>query len=317
MMPSQSRFSEAVTQIGGYGWSALAILLLTTTLTSAQTPTTYIYRTVDVPFIGAVHTQINGLTDLGTMSGIYGDTQGKWRSWVYRRVTKTFVKVTQPGKPLWVEDIDANQKMVGYYHDTAGGVQSFFKKNSVFHTIRGPNGEAVYGCTIAITDGIICTYDDTVQGKVRGLVSNGSVVTHTFDLEAHAPYGWQTLGINDYRDIVGYIQFYEHTSGFLLTSGDFHTGEPSVVTVFDAPCGGSTLAMDVNNDLLMAVTCWNQGHTSYVTDGVTYTEIAMPEGVETHVRRINRGGQVAGYYIGVDGREHGFIGTPTVNLAAR
>jgi hypothetical protein len=50
----------------------LTLVLLTGVWAEAQ----YTYKTINVPFIGAMNTRINGLTDLGTMSGTHDDANG-------------------------------------------------------------------------------------------------------------------------------------------------------------------------------------------------------------------------------------------------
>ena len=83
---------------------------------------------------------------------------------------------------------------------------------------------------------------------------------------------------------------------------------------------------DINDAGLMAVQSVDAPDagdmSSYAFDGTTWTELIPPGSLhdccrDINVMSVNNQGQFAGYYLSVDGREHGFVATPSLNLVQR
>jgi hypothetical protein len=291
-------------------WLILSILLCTVSLVSAQT---YRYETVDVPLTGIGWTRITGMTDRGTMSGIYLDTQANERSWFYRRDKGQFEVVEQPGKHLIVQDINSSMCMSGEYLDSTGS-HGFVKKESQFTTIRVDGAHSVQGCGLNTIGLVVCTYQDA-RGT-HGLLYDLDLKKVVKSIDVPGALQTSVGGINNANDIVGAFdenngQVYR-TRGFLVR-GDWN-GTEEKVTVIDAPCGGGTSIRDINDHGIMAVMCFDmpsEGDAySYAFDGVRWKELRVPDSYSTQVTRVNNAGELVGWYDGGDGKTHGFIARP-------
>jgi hypothetical protein len=303
-------------------WLILLIVLLTASLASAQ----YTYQSIDVPLTGARNTRIHGLTDLGTMAGIYDDANGVQRNWMYRQGKQRFDPVIQPGQQLYIQDINGDLRMVGNALPKGQGKHQngFMKKESVFVRIFGPNGEPTQNCAMNQASLVACEYDDIHAGSSIVLwnakaKSNENPVVGAFTIPGVARL--HVGGINGHGDVVG--------SAFTVEDdqerGFIHWGDPSAhggqaFVLVDAPCGGEdndTLVQDINDAGVMAVVCIDDWAYSYAYDGVTWTRLAVPGAWDTIVTRVNNPGQFAGWYTEFETElSHGFIATPITPAVA-
>jgi hypothetical protein len=304
------------TPVGKYAYlcAALTIVLFTAALASAQS---YTYKTVDVPFTGANGTHLNGLTDLGTMSGTYFDANWEERSWLYRRNKGIFETVKQSGKNLIVLDVNPSARVTGEYFDGTT-YRGFTKKESTFTPITVP-GADVRDCALNTIGYITCTAQNAFGW--HGLIYSVDLKKIVKTIDVPGALGTSALGINNANNVVGAFDDPtgrgRRTRGFRWV-GDVDTG--GVFTAYDAPCGGGTVVQDINDAGLMAVVCHDMPYEgsliSYAFDGTTWTELVVPDTYVTVVTRVNNAGQFAGWYMGLDGKDHGFVATPMVETVA-
>ena len=302
-------------------WRALLItccaVLLSTSVASAQ----FTYRTIvpKLPQVSVVEkSRVTGLTDTGTMVGLYKPPNGPWGSWLYRSGKQTYTKVIQPGWRLYIEDVtDVQQKMVGYgeKNNVLHSVMKWGNGSSLFKVIRTSNGDETTNCALAgnTADAICMYWDETVEHE-RGIYWNSAGFQEgpIIDLEVPDLVGWAVKGTaSSYPiNLAGIVNHHppdgqERQDGFVEIDG--------VVSLVVAPCGGHTIVQDLSYDGLMAVTCFDEGivkYLSYAYDGVTWEPLMVPGSRETVVRRVNNLGQYAGYYVDANGLDQGFVATP-------
>jgi hypothetical protein len=273
----------------------------------------YTYQTIDAQVPGLGWTRITGLTTLGSMVGTAFDNEANEYSWLYRRNTKKFEVVKQKGYPnALVADMNDQQRMCGTYFK---GTQylAFVRYGGVLTTLRVPGAVESHGGGISNTNLVVGSYQDARGGWHAFTYDVIKRVYTTIDV----PGALLTSGhgVNNHGHLVGeYFALPGGTGspGWLLRDGVF--------TRIDAPCGGSwTSVHDINDDGLMAVLCGDgDGRlVSYAYDGETWTELAVPGAFVTEVRRVNNTGQLVGWYMGQDGKDHGFIATPYSPPASR
>ena len=82
-------------------------------------------------------------------------------------------------------------------------------------------------------------------------------------------------------------------------------------TTIDAPLAQNTYAYDVNDDgwIVGLMQDVSGGH-GFVRDATgSFTILDVPDASYTSASSINDAGQITGFYLGNDGRNHGFVAT--------
>jgi hypothetical protein len=331
-------------------WVILSSLFLTVALVSAQS---YTYQTFDVALSGAYETKILGLSDAGTMAGMYNVPDANrdpvYKPW-FKYWNKAAIKVVQPGYQLTLHDANGNGQMVGGYSKSKGGHGAFYKKESTFWPILGPHSEPGRTCAISQKDTrlgsavVACSYVDTAldapgiffwDPKTRVVL--GTIPVLNVD-------EFMVLGMNNRRDVTGMLRLAgvpgpdehgvrdpnDHEWGFVGWADPAAHGGQALELV-DANCArdsiefNHTWVQDINDASLMAVTCrvdefdWETVIFSYTYDGVTWTPITAPGfPLDTRVRRITNNGMLAGeYWDSNTYTVHGFIAKPVQAVVAQ
>lgn len=132
----------------------------------------------------------------------------------------------------------------------------------------------------------------------------------TIDPPADCLSASSATGINSAGAIVGWYFCADPNRWHAFVS--FDMGD--TFTVFDFPGTlGTTIASGINDKGQIVGHYWNVNRndtSGFLLDDGEFTSIDVPGTVFTVATAINRHGVIAGYYLGLDGRIHGFIATP-------
>jgi hypothetical protein len=266
----------------------------------------YTYHTIDVPFANTSEVRVTGLTEAGSLAGQARRGNGRLISWFYDATTGQWQILPPKGLPgLLVEDLNRWHDVWGTT-TTHGQTAAFLRTSTWTETVRVPGAVRTTGSGL----------NENRQGVGSAHYPDGTVGAYLYD--AIAPFliefavegAWRTeaRGVNNSSDVGGEFEDATGIHGFRLY---FLDTEP---TVIDAPCGGHwTVVSDLNDHLQMIVQCGRDDAllASYVTDGETWTPIAVPGSEVTWVTRLTNAGTIAGYYRDPDGSQYGFVATPT------
>jgi hypothetical protein len=284
----------------------------------------YTYQTVALPVPGVTNAWVSGLTDKLTAVGSYTTYDERTETYTTKywhfQPGKGFRTLTEPGKDIYVQDINAGGRIVGTYQDSTGKWHGFTRRSGKdFRRLSLPDAD-VGGCRVNDEATIVCGY-------MKASGEQGSVfwrATWTPKLLRIVPRDPEEVRLaisygsfNNYEDQAGYFEWAGESFG--PYRGVIRDGATGELTFVDGPPCGGVMIWDMNDNRLLATTCINvpeEGYQrAYVTNGdePSWTEIAVPDAYDTRVTAVNHRGQVAGSYDGPDGIGL-FIATP-MNLA--
>jgi hypothetical protein len=295
-----------------------AFLILSLALlarTAAADP--YTYRTLVLPFPDVVWAWVDGLTDTLTAVGSYQTSDGQTKSWIFDPA-KGFRLYTEPGKTLFVQDVNVGGRVVDTYQDSTGTWHGFTKRGKDFRRLSLPDAD-VGGCKLNDEATIMCGYHKATgeSGAAFWRATYTPKLLRLLPDDGH----WATWSaLTNHDDMAGYFENGDERYG--PYRGIIRDGASGAVTYVDGPPCGGVIIYDMNDNRLMATSCLNvpeEGwQKAYVTNGdePSWTEIAVPDAYETSVSAVNHRGQVAGSYYGPEGVGI-FLATPTILSTAQ
>ncbi len=173
-------------------------------------------------------------------------------------------------------------------------------------TLAYPGAVSTYPTAIN-TSGVIVGYYDPPSGNAEEegfVLRNGKYtnvyIPNTFDTEVS--------DINTSGTIVGSYRLQNSSAfvGYVYSKGK--------LTTIAYPGAYETNVQGINDAGEIVgyySTAPNAGYIGFVLNGDTYTSFTAPESDSTYAYKINNAGQVVGFVIQTDGKEVGFVGTPT------
>jgi len=143
-------------------------------------------------------------------------------------------------------------------------------------------------------------------GRIRG-GTGGFIRSADGTLTMFGDTSIDVAGMNDAGTITGPVWVGEVRDSYVRTSD-------GTITTFSAPNSTNTQALAINNSGTIVGTFFLESETSWQgfirTDDGTFTPIDPDGSGDVWVAAINNKGVFAGAYLGSDGLQHGFIGTP-------
>lgn len=306
------------------GLCALSCFLGVLPVTAASS---FTFTTFDVPLFGGAETLASGINVFGqVVGGSFDATFSEVLSHGYLRAPDgSLTLIDVPGAPgTNAQDINTIGVIVGSYRNFPGpgGRHCFMRNFGFFTTIDVPFPGASNTACRGINDqgqivGVYITFNPFHRHGF--LLSEGTF--STIDFPAPGVIGTIARRINDSGQIVGrYVDSSNVSHGFLLDQGVF--------TTIDFPGAKETGTGGINDNGQIVGTYRdaNDNIFGFIKIEDTFTQIVLPGPVQnvgsvsnfidtldliSFLEGINDQGQIVGEFVGSDGRNHGFIGTPT------
>jgi hypothetical protein len=281
-------------------------------------------------------TIVNGINDLGEVTGYYIDVGGLLHGFL-RSATGRFTSFDVPGAAGYSNPIAINLEgaVVGYYFDPNSQFHAFLRKpNGSVVSFDGPGGcdsgtpAGCYGTAafnINIFGTVAANYGDNSGNFVNiGLIRSpdGKLTTYEVPGAGNGPYQGTgcpgcSIGFNASGAIAGiYTDTNNVFHGFLRSpEGEF--------TKFDAPNAGtaSFQGTGCSSDCAVSLNDFGEITGNYIDGNSTFhgffrspdgriQTIDPPSTIGTFPDSINELGVVAGYYLDSNNVYHGFFRIP-------
>lgn len=285
--------------------SRLASLLLVVAISLIALPVwagaavSYTFETIDVPFPGAHDTVVAGINNRGVLTGLYLDATSQDLG--FTKVGGKFLLIPL----LNPHHINRAKHYTGWY-DSRSGLLGFLHRGTEFLTLHVSGSNLTEAVGLNDHDEVVGDYRDA-QGFHAFLFRAQTGIYTRVDPPFPSVSGYGATGINNAGVIVG--GFDEH--GYLDDHGAF--------TQIDVPGATFTLPRGINNvGVIAGIYCNAEACHGFTLDNGHFMTVDVPGAMLTDIFAINDQGQLVGrWYDGDQARSHGFLGTPTRDVARR
>jgi hypothetical protein len=277
-------------------WS-MVLLLALATVSHAE----YRYRQFDVPFAGAMSTNVTGLDSQGTLVGVYQDAHGQTQGFLLRP-RQTIVPLFHL-VPLGLTD---SGLIVGSYITITGDLRGFVAQDGTFLILSVPPARreepyALQTEPVNINEAgvVVGDYLSGVDRQYHGFRYDPATrVYTTIDWPGATSTGW--TGINATGQMVGFY----FTDAFRYHGISFDGTTLSALTI---PGIDEPQPVGITDDGTIAGN--TDAHAWVFKDGVV-EEIAYPGAAFTDLSGIRNDGVVYGAFMTEAGEMHGFLAWP-------
>jgi hypothetical protein len=315
-------------------WKTLAAVVLGLVLSVPElAQAQYVFTTIDVP--GATSTSANG-NSTHEIAGEFDDADGNTHGFVLNKGVFTTIDFPPSAPPAprvtgtILNGINASGQITGTYFVFVGDPpdpNTIPNHAFVGDGVKGPfttldpkdSTRSQGGFINAQGQAVGAFRDGMANEKRRGFIwRKGTFTIFNVPGDSTPPEGFGTVpqGINDIGQVVGNYtdkKDPDNIHGFLRSSkGEF--------TIIDFPFGTNTtvtVANGINNaGTIVGVYVDDTGLHGFVrsSKGDFTTVDFKDENGDAHptqINSINAKGEIVGFYVGANGVQHGFLGTPT------
>jgi probable HAF family extracellular repeat protein len=258
-------------------------------------PSTYAvgtWTTIDVP--GSTHTAAYRINNSGQIVGFYDDSNYAAHGFLYSN--GSFTTIDFPGATATYElGINDSGTIVGLYGFKLQSTHGFLFDGKTFTTIDYPGGFDTAAWDINDFGVVVGTYTDAITFDQIGFeLSGGTYLT----IQPPGTKRVSAYGINNAGGIVGVASF----RGFVYSRGKY-------MQELNFPQATFTTLNDLNDSQKVV----GQASTRLgEVKGFGYLRgdfaaLEFPNVVFTQAWGINKRGEIVGFYVDGNGREHGFL----------
>jgi uncharacterized membrane protein len=273
-------------------------LLLATLLTSALSFAQGTYTQIDYP--GSIETDLTGINNTGSVTGIYQDTTGEWHGFLLSDGNYTAINYPGANGSTYVYGINDKNQIVGQTASTGVGFE-YDVASQVFTQINcGLDTVPISINNSGVIVGIV------IPGYIVGFELSGSTCT-TIEPPRGENQETYVESISRSGEVDGYIRT---TQGHLIGNFLYRDGKYLRVVIPGEPTA-TVGGLSPDGSAVVGSYAPSTGVTmGFIYQNGTVSTLQFPGAAYTNAGTINGAGEVVGTFSETGAVTHGFTWTP-------